>query len=106
MRKKKSKIKGSKEYGLGMAPHFYSEYPRGSFNKKVYVNEYELVTGDWFECGHPAYSLHLTERNAERYDPNCPEWGITRRAEIAYVTEQTLEKLVRAKRVIFVSMEP
>ena len=89
----------------GKRPYLYSEDETRGMNKEVYANRYTLHTGDWFEDGtEEAYSLHRTEGVAMRFR-EAGWWLPTSRANKVFVSKQTLEKITKQRRGVFVSLE-
>lgn len=80
----------------------YSEEPTRTLNQEVYLNRYTLVTPDTFDSdyGNPAQSLHLKEKDARKFNP-FSWWCCTTRALEVFVSQSSLEKLVKNKGRIF-----
>ena len=88
----------------GESPFQYSNEHFDKLNRKVYANEYTLITGDSFEMGG-AYSLHRTEDEAKRYFAR-DWWHKVRKAIPVFVSDTTLEAIAkREDKCIFKSWE-
>lgn len=88
----------------GEEPYQYSNERFREFDREVYVNKYQLVTGDSFEFGR-GYSLHLTEREARKCHIDRG-WVANSRASHVFVTNKTVEDiLANEERYIFRSWE-
>lgn len=89
---------------FGESPDKYTREKSGRYNQEVWVRNYNLVTDDWFEVGF-AYSLHLDEEKAKKYE-TFGWWRPSSFPGRAYVTKETLERIVKdKKKVVFSSWE-
>jgi len=95
----------------GKQPYLYRrDYPTARMSLGAYKKEYSLQTGDWFECGKPAYSLHPTEESARKFRyMRC--WSPHANIEQVFVSKKTLEVITKSRdgrrgvRGVFVSLE-
>jgi hypothetical protein len=74
----------------------YSKNKTRTLRNKVYVNEYELMTGDSFEIGD-AYSIHLTEEESKNFKPWGRCWAGCNKAKSSFISDVSLEKIMQTK---------
>lgn len=103
--------KNNKDTGVrGKNPYLYRETPSTDMNKEAYKREYSLCTADSFEYGKPAYSLHVTEESAKKFQ-YFNWWIANPEIERIFVSKKTLEILTKSRdgrkgtRGVFVSLE-
>lgn len=96
------------ERGLyGNKPNWYRKNYSRNLREEVWVQHYELMTGDSFETGS-AYSLHSTHRNALRFKSPFSWFVKTGNLSLAYVSPKTLGRILEQEKkrsAIFESRE-
>jgi hypothetical protein len=80
----------------GLQPYLYRETPSESMNREAYFREYSLCTGDSFEFGKPAYSLHTTLKSAEKF--KYFDWWVPGlNVRKVFVSKKTLETISKKR---------
>ena len=98
-------MKRQNEYLLGKRPYQYRYEKTSHLNKEVFLNTYTLHTDDWFESGTRfAYSFHKNLDSALKYK-GFSWWVCDNHGKIVFVSNNTLEAIIKEKKGLFVSME-